>query len=452
MAMFWSKTVSLSLCLSFVWAAVIPVQARIVPQTITESLNKDGRLAVYGPYRLLTEQERRWLLQAQKGGPQSKSLFQKTSTQAALVVLRYRPQFQGMLGVESRPWETDISSPLLIAMATGKITLADYFKKTDIHATQPAPIPVTPNKPVREEHLQQTTPAPKILVQPKPKPVAKTVKQIKKSSPLPKKSVAVAAQETASKPIQEEPEETFPLQVPTFFNPEAIPKISKATLRQENKVIPGSWAYQSLKSLQDRGILKGYPDGTFQGERPLTRDEFAAGLNKALEKTLESFAAGERVTRDDLLALQQLQLDFKAELAALKNRVSALEGQPPAEKIAQNPTYRFTVDLPAMAGKGISDILLEFPQEVALVATYKIRLLVEDRPVVPQSIVLEGKEYAIRLKKPATPSARIVVEVQDIPQLDPARKYTFEITVLPDGAIPAYYALSPEQVVLTNPP
>ncbi|MGA7953191.1 MAG: DUF2808 domain-containing protein [Gloeobacterales cyanobacterium] len=434
--MFWYKTFSISLFLSFAWAALMPAQAGIGSHTITESLNQDSRLAVYGPYRLLTEQERRWLLQAQKGGPESKSLFQKTSTQAALVVLRYRPLFQGILGVESRPWETDISSPLLIAMATGKITLADYFKKTDIHATQSIPIPVTPKKPV------QTTPAPKIPVQTKPKPVTKTVKKVKKSSP----------QKPASTPIQEKAGETFPLQVPSFFNPEAIPKISQATLSQENKVVPGSWAYQSLKSLQDRGILKGYPNGAFQGDRSLTRDEFAAGLNTALEKTLESFAAGERVNRDDLLALQQLQRDFKAELAALKNRVSALEGQPTAEKVAQNPTYRFTVDLPAAAGKGINQILLEFPEEVALVATDKIRLLVEDRPAVPQSIVLEGKEYAISLRKPAPPSARIVVEVQDLPPLDPSRKYTFEITVLPDGAMPAYYALSPEQITLTTQP
>jgi hypothetical protein len=45
-----------------------------------------------------------------------------------------------------------------------------------------------------------------------------------------------------------------------------------------------------------------------------------------------------------------------------------------------------------------------------------------------------------------------VVEVQDIPQLDPNRKYTFEITVLPDREIPAYYALSPEQIALTKQP
>ena len=65
--MFWSKILSLSPYLSFVWAAVIPAQAGIGPNTITEFLNKDDRLAVYGPYRLLTEQERRWLLQAQRG-------------------------------------------------------------------------------------------------------------------------------------------------------------------------------------------------------------------------------------------------------------------------------------------------------------------------------------------------------------------------------------------------
>jgi S-layer homology domain/Protein of unknown function (DUF2808) len=446
--MFFSKTFSLSLCLGFILIGAFPVQAGVSPQSITESLNRDGRLAVYGPYRLLTEQERRWLLQAQKGGPESKSLFQKTSTQAALVVLRYRPQFQGVLGVESRPWETDIFPSSLIAMATGKITLADYFKQTNIHATQPTAVP--PTKPAQ---APTTT---KIPVQPKPKPILKTVKQIKKSSPS-QKSVALTPKKIASvstqKPQALDSDETFPLQVPTFFNPEAIPKVSKVTLSQENKVDPDSWAYQSLKSLQDRGILKGYPNGAFQGDRPLTRDEFAAGLNMALEKTLESFASGERVTRDDLLALQQLQLDFKAELTALKNRVSALEGQPTSEKIAHNPIiYRFTMDLPTAAGKGISQILLEFPEEVALVATDKIRLLVADRPVSPQSIVRSGKEYAISLKKPAPPSAKIVVEIQDLPQLDPNRKYTFAVTVLPDGEMPAYYDLSPEQIALTNEP
>jgi|GEM_PF-1648817 len=30
--------------------------------------------------------------------------------------------------------------------------------------------------------------------------------------------------------------------------------------------------------------LTGYPDGTFQGDRPITRNEFAAGLNACLEQ------------------------------------------------------------------------------------------------------------------------------------------------------------------------
>jgi hypothetical protein len=44
------------------------------------------------------------------------------------------------------------------------------------------------------------------------------------------------------------------------------------------------WAYEYLNSLQKRGILKGYPDGTFGGDRSLTRYEYAAMLYRVLEQ------------------------------------------------------------------------------------------------------------------------------------------------------------------------
>ncbi|HBB32401.1 MAG TPA: hypothetical protein DC064_11540, partial [Cyanobacteria bacterium UBA9273] len=43
---------------------------------------------------------------------------------------------------------------------------------------------------------------------------------------------------------------------------------------------PGDWAYEALRSLVERyGCIAGYPDGTFRGNRAMTRYEFAAGLN-----------------------------------------------------------------------------------------------------------------------------------------------------------------------------
>ena len=49
-------------------------------------------------------------------------------------------------------------------------------------------------------------------------------------------------------------------------------------------VKPDHWAYQSVDDLQKKGILVGYPDGFFKGNRTLTRYEFAVALKRALEK------------------------------------------------------------------------------------------------------------------------------------------------------------------------
>jgi Protein of unknown function (DUF2808) len=148
-----SKPLLLCLLLSLSIGNLTPAQAGTSPRAITDTLNSDGRLKTFGPYRLQTEQEQRWLLFAEKGGPESKPFFQKTSTQAALIVLRFRPDFQGNLGIQSKPWAADISTAVLLSMATGKITLADYFKKISINATEPvaskdvAPKPTAPPTP-----------------------------------------------------------------------------------------------------------------------------------------------------------------------------------------------------------------------------------------------------------------------------------------------------------------
>lgn len=48
-------------------------------------------------------------------------------------------------------------------------------------------------------------------------------------------------------------------------------------------VPPDHWAYQALLNLAGTyGCIGGYPDGTFRGESPVTRYEFAAGLDSCL--------------------------------------------------------------------------------------------------------------------------------------------------------------------------
>lgn len=44
------------------------------------------------------------------------------------------------------------------------------------------------------------------------------------------------------------------------------------------------WAYDYVKELARQGYLEGYPDGTFQGDRDMTRYEYAAVIYRALQK------------------------------------------------------------------------------------------------------------------------------------------------------------------------
>jgi hypothetical protein len=102
------------------------------------------------------------------------------------------------------------------------------------------------------------------------------------------------------------------------------------SVSQLSDVQPTDWAFQALQSLVERyGVIAGYPDGTFRGNRALTRYEFAAGLNAALDRVNELIAAGlaETVTREDLATLQRLQEEFAAELATLRGRVDVLEAR-----------------------------------------------------------------------------------------------------------------------------
>ncbi|MEL6221767.1 MAG: iron uptake porin [Cyanobacteria bacterium J06627_8] len=102
------------------------------------------------------------------------------------------------------------------------------------------------------------------------------------------------------------------------------------SVSQLSDVEPTDWAFQALQSLVERyGCIAGYPDGTYRGNRAMTRYEFAAGLNACLDRINELIAAGlaDKVSREDLAVLQRLQEEFAAELATLRGRVDALEAR-----------------------------------------------------------------------------------------------------------------------------
>ena len=83
-------------------------------------------------------------------------------------------------------------------------------------------------------------------------------------------------------------------------------------------VTPSDWAYQAVVDLSDQGVVEGYPDGTFKGERNITRYEMAQIIARMLAKE-DQLNAEQRATLDKLAG------EYADELANLGVRVSNLE-------------------------------------------------------------------------------------------------------------------------------
>lgn len=128
------------------------------------------------------------------------------------------------------------------------------------------------------------------------------------------------------------------------------------SVSQLSDVQPTDWAFQALQSLVERyGCIAGYPDGTYRGNRALTRYEFAAGLNACLDRVNELIATAttDLVTKEDLATLQKLQEEFGTELATLRGRVDSLEA---ATAELEANQFSTTTKLSGVVVAAISDI------------------------------------------------------------------------------------------------
>jgi hypothetical protein len=111
------------------------------------------------------------------------------------------------------------------------------------------------------------------------------------------------------------------------FDQDSIQLAQITSVSELTDVSPSDWAFQALQSLVDNyGCIQGYPDRTFRGQRPMTRFEFAAGMNACLDVLATLIAQG-GVNPDDLATIRRLQEEFQAELATLRGRVDALEAE-----------------------------------------------------------------------------------------------------------------------------
>ncbi len=119
-------------------------------------------------------------------------------------------------------------------------------------------------------------------------------------------------------------------QLPINYEPD-IPNDDLGQITNVNSlrdIAPTDWAYSALRSLVDRyGCIAGFPNQTFRGSQPLSRYEFAAGLNSCLNQIERLIASNESVASEDLATLQRLEQDFAVELETLGTRVDELESR-----------------------------------------------------------------------------------------------------------------------------
>jgi len=81
-----------------------------------------------------------------------------------------------------------------------------------------------------------------------------------------------------------------------------------------------SWAYDAVAKLQKAGIIDGYNDGSFKGDKTITRYEMAIIVAKAMAKE-------DKANAEDKAIIDKLAAEFKSELDNLGVRVAALEAK-----------------------------------------------------------------------------------------------------------------------------
>ena len=158
------------------------------------------------------------------------------------------------------------------------------------------------------------------------------------------------------------------------------------------------WAYDAIAELAAKGLVEGYPDGTFKGDRALTRYEMAMIVARLLAR-IEAVAAqipgppppppAPEVRKADIDALRssidtinRLVREFQTDLQALGVRIESIEeelrnlrGQLDKTKITGDYRFRYTSSSGG-AALGSNRIRLTYTGQVAPNVSATARLVV----------------------------------------------------------------------------
>lgn len=181
------------------------------------------------------------------------------------------------------------------------------------------------------------------------------------------------------------------------------------------------WAYDAVQSLAAKGIIVGYPDGTFGGNRALTRYEFAMAIARAVGYLEQKIEEAGYATQEDIATLEKLVQEFADELKqlgvtvddlkkalgeqsaaikALEDRVAALEKYAEPVKVTGEFTATYTAYAPAVSGKTDAKLVDETTLTIAATindyTTAGVELTIKDTLNTPS---VSADNFYIEYKK-----------------------------------------------------
>ena len=96
-----------------------------------------------------------------------------------------------------------------------------------------------------------------------------------------------------------------------------------------------SWAYQAVSKLSAENVVEGYPDGTFRGEKNISRYEVAQIIARLV-------ARKDSLTADQQATVDKLAQSYRDDLANLASASLNLKRRPVTQNSSLNSVFRMS--------------------------------------------------------------------------------------------------------------
>jgi hypothetical protein len=99
------------------------------------------------------------------------------------------------------------------------------------------------------------------------------------------------------------------------------------------------WAYEAVAKLAKAGLIEGYDDGTYRGDKPMNRYEFAIATVKAIDRY-------DRADNEQRKLIDKLSAEFAAELNRMGARLAKVETKTNTWLVGGDTRFRLLTNNP----------------------------------------------------------------------------------------------------------